>query len=106
MPDGSIRRRMEPHRASPARCQRLWTAKGPQSPRDPKRHLLPTEEWMPVAAWAVKTGANDGRKKVKGRKRHLLVDTEGFVLRAKEDVVVEWLKLLPPKASWCSQGGG
>ncbi len=25
----------------------------------------------------------DGGKKVKGRKRHLLVDTEGFVLRAK-----------------------
>ena len=25
----------------------------------------------------------DGAKKVKGRKRHLLVDTEGFVLRAK-----------------------
>jgi putative transposase len=25
----------------------------------------------------------DGAKKVKGRKRHLLVDTEGFVLKAK-----------------------
>ena len=25
----------------------------------------------------------DGGKKVKGRKRHILVDTEGFVLRAK-----------------------
>jgi putative transposase len=25
----------------------------------------------------------DGAKKVKGRKRHLLVATEGFVLRAK-----------------------
>ena len=25
----------------------------------------------------------DGGKKIKGRKRHLLVDTEGFVLRAK-----------------------
>ena len=31
----------------------------------------------------MKTGATDGGKKVKGRKRHLLVDTEGFVLRAK-----------------------
>src|SRR5215213_9812896 len=50
LPDGSIRRRMEPHRASPARCQRLWTAEGPQSPRDPRRHLLPTEDRMPVAA--------------------------------------------------------
>ena len=26
---------------------------------------------------------NDGGKKVQGRKRHLLVDTEGFVLKAK-----------------------
>jgi len=25
----------------------------------------------------------DGGKKVKGRKRHLLVDTEGFVLKAR-----------------------
>jgi putative transposase len=25
----------------------------------------------------------DGAKKVKGRKRHLLVDTEGFVLKAR-----------------------
>ena len=25
----------------------------------------------------------DGGKKIKGRKRHLLVDTEGFVLKAK-----------------------
>jgi putative transposase len=25
----------------------------------------------------------DGGKKVKGRKRHILVDTEGFVLKAK-----------------------
>jgi NAD(P)-dependent dehydrogenase (short-subunit alcohol dehydrogenase family) len=28
----------------------------------------------------------DGGKKVKGRKRHLLVDTEGLVLKAKVDV--------------------
>jgi putative transposase len=28
-------------------------------------------------------GYDDGGKKVKGRKRHLLVDTEGFVLKAK-----------------------
>jgi hypothetical protein len=25
----------------------------------------------------------DGGKKIRGRKRHLLVDTEGFVLKAK-----------------------
>jgi transposase len=125
----------------------------------------------------------DGGKKVKGRKRHLLVDTEGFVLKAKvhsakvmdhegiktllrranerfprlrhlwleagyrgedkgadwvrktlgwsvqlierakkpapekvlmawaaewakEGVAVDWQKLMPPKASWCSRGGG
>src|SRR3712207_333343 len=34
----------------------------------------------------------DGGKKVKGRKRHLLVDTEGFVLRAKvhSAKVMDW----------------
>ena len=26
----------------------------------------------------------DGGKKIKGRKRHILVDTEGFLLRAKD----------------------
>jgi hypothetical protein len=34
----------------------------------------------------------DGGKKIKGRKRHLLVDTEGFVLRAKvhSATVMDW----------------
>jgi putative transposase len=34
----------------------------------------------------------DGGKKVKGRKRHLLVDTEGFVLKAKvhSAKVMDW----------------
>jgi putative transposase len=34
----------------------------------------------------------DGGKKIKGRKRHLLVDTEGFVLRAKvhSAKVMDW----------------
>src|SRR5215207_9665993 len=34
----------------------------------------------------------DGAKKIKGRKRHLLVDTEGFVLRAKvhSAKVMDW----------------
>jgi hypothetical protein len=50
LPDGSIRRRMELHRAPHARPQGTLTAQGPQSPRDPQRHLLPTEERMPVAA--------------------------------------------------------
>jgi putative transposase len=41
----------------------------------------------------------DGGKKTKGRKRHLLVDTEGFVLKAKvhSAKVVDWEKLMPPK---------
>jgi putative transposase len=34
----------------------------------------------------------DGGKKIKGRKRHLLVDTEGFVLKAKvhSAKVMDW----------------
>ncbi len=37
-------------------------------------------------------GYDDGAKKVKGRKRHLLVDTEGFVLKAKvhSAKVMDW----------------
>ena len=42
----------------------------------------------------------DGGKKVKGRKRHLLVDTEGFVLKAKvhsaKVMDYEGLKMAPP----------
>ena len=37
LPDGSFRRRMELHRASPARPQRIRTAQDPQSSRDPER---------------------------------------------------------------------
>jgi putative transposase len=44
----------------------------------------------------------DGGKKVKGRKRHLLVDTEGFVLKAKihSAKVMDWdgIKTLLRKA--------
>ena len=44
----------------------------------------------------------DGGKKIKGRKRHLLVDTEGFVLRAKvhSAKVMDWdgIKMLLRKA--------
>ena len=49
LPDGSIRRRMEIHRAPPARPQRTWTPKDPRSSRDPKRRLLPPQERLPVA---------------------------------------------------------
>jgi len=45
----------------------------------------------------------DGGKKIKGRKRHLLVDTEGFVLRAKvhSAKVMDWdgIKMLLRKAN-------
>ncbi len=40
-------------------------------------------------------GYDGGKKKIKGRKRHLLVDTEGFVLRAK---------LHSAKVSWTMNG--
>ena len=49
LPDGSIRRRMEIHRA-PSPCpQRVWTPKDPRPSRDPKRRLLPPKERLPVA---------------------------------------------------------
>jgi putative transposase len=35
----------------------------------------------------------DGGKKIKGRKRHLLVDTEGFVLKAKVHTAPRWWTL-------------
>jgi putative transposase len=47
----------------------------------------------------------DGGKKVKGRKRHLLVDTEGFVLKAKvhsaKVMDYEGIKTLLRKANEC-----
>jgi putative transposase len=44
----------------------------------------------------------DGAKKVKGRKRHLLVDTEGFVLKAKvhSAKVMDWDGI---KTRYCSE---
>ena len=52
IPDGSIRRRMELHRAPPARPQGMRTPQDPQSSGDPERHLLRLEERLPVASTA------------------------------------------------------
>src|SRR5215210_5068464 len=49
IPDGSFRRRMEMHKASPACPQRTRTAQNPHSSRDPKRRLLRPQERLPVA---------------------------------------------------------
>ncbi len=46
----------------------------------------------------------DGGKKVKGRKRHLLVDTQGLVLKAKVHAanVMDWdgIKMLLESGQW------
>src|SRR5215210_3280101 len=52
IPDGSIRRRMEPHSAPPASPKRARAAQDPQPSRDPRRRLLPPQERMPVAPTA------------------------------------------------------
>src|ERR671911_1139957 len=49
LPDGSFRRRMELHRASPSRTQGTWTTQDPRSSRDPKRRILSPKEWLSVA---------------------------------------------------------
>ena len=49
LPDGSFRRRMELHRASPACPQRIRTPQDPRSSRDPERRLLPPKKRLPVA---------------------------------------------------------
>src|SRR5215211_3483470 len=49
LPNGSIRCRMELHRASLASTQWPWATQDPRPPRDPKRRLLPPKEWLPVA---------------------------------------------------------
>jgi hypothetical protein len=158
LPDGSIRRRMELHRASPPCPQRIRTAQDARTSRDPERCLLHPKKWLSVASasprlpqvahrlpllqdlahgvgtWeqvnrairerlrvrlkrdpqpsagvvdsqSLKTTAvggedrgYDGGKKVKGRKRHILVDTEGFVLsRSRSTVPRCWTK-------WGSRG--
>jgi hypothetical protein len=55
IPDGSFRRRMELLRASHASSQRIRTAQGPRSSRDPKRRLLlRPQKRLPVAPTAAR----------------------------------------------------
>jgi hypothetical protein len=49
IPDGSIRRRMEPHRSPHASPHRTSTAEVPRPSRDPERRLLPPKERLPMA---------------------------------------------------------
>src|SRR3712207_5120536 len=49
LPNGSIRRRMELHRASHAPSLGPRSPEDPYPPRDPRRHLLRLEERLPVA---------------------------------------------------------
>ena len=45
--------------------------------------MVDTQSVKSTAVGGEERGYDGGKKEVKGRKRHLLVDTEGFVLRAK-----------------------
>jgi hypothetical protein len=161
LPNGSIRRRMELHRTPHSRPQRTRTPQDPQSSRDPRGHLLPPKERLPVApaparlppmahrlpllqamayrwylredqpssartpasALEARSRAQRGRggfsvgkehrggrrtarlrwgQEGKGRKRHILVDTEGFVLKA----YVHSAKVMDfEKGSRCCYGG-
>src|SRR5215207_1437641 len=80
LPNGSLRCRMEVHRASLACPQRTWTAEDPQPPRDPKRHLLHLKERLPVAYASARVSSMAHRlpslQKVAHR-RHLGADQYG-----------------------------
>lgn len=60
--------------------ERLWTRSG-RNARCLAR-VSPTPKLPRPPGWAERKGY-DGNKKVRGRKRHLLVDTEGLVFKAK-----------------------
>lgn len=49
----------------------------------PSAGVVDSQSLKSTAVGGEEERAYDGGKKVKGRKRHLLVDTEGFVLKAK-----------------------
>jgi transposase len=49
----------------------------------PSAGVVDSQSVKSTAVGAEKRGYELGGKKVKGRKRHILVDTEGFVLKAK-----------------------
>jgi putative transposase len=62
----------------------------PRTPQGPPQTRSPAQRGRGGLSQSVKTTAvggeergYDGGKKVKGRKRHILVDTEGFVLKVK-----------------------
>ncbi|CAA9468209.1 MAG: hypothetical protein AVDCRST_MAG58-3764, partial [uncultured Rubrobacteraceae bacterium] len=48
LPHGSFRRRMELHKASPARTRRIRTAQDPRPSRDPERCPLRPKKRLPV----------------------------------------------------------
>src|ERR687896_1392162 len=53
-----------------------------EKPSEPSAGIVDSQSVKTTGVGGVERGY-DGGKKVKGRKRHLLVDTEGFVLKAK-----------------------
>jgi transposase len=71
--------------------------------RDPQRSVgIVDSQWVKSTGVGREQRGYDGGKKVKGRKRHLLVDTQGLVLKAKVHAanVMDWagIKMLLRRA--------